>query len=43
MMAGLQAYARSTKIAIDTLDFFTDVQRQLPEEVVFKLIRDMCM
>ena len=43
MTAALQTYARSTKIAIDTLDFRTEVQRLLPEEVVSKPIRGVYM
>ncbi len=43
MTAALQTYARSTKIAIDTLDFRTEVQRLMQEEVVSKPIRGVYM
>lgn len=43
MTAALQTYARSTKIAIDTLDFRTEVQRLLPEDVSSKPIRGVYM
>ncbi len=34
MTAALQTYARTTKIAIDTLEFKTAVLKMTPEEVV---------
>ena len=43
MTAALQTYARSTRIAIDTLDFRTEVQRLMPEEVTSKPIRGVYM